>query len=116
MPWLVRFRGKTFAGDEFWDSEFEFEVREALKDRRELSGSADIIISDDAAYSVSIAESTNPDEFPYKGVHGTHDELGEVFIFYGMPDNGDGDVFAFYENSNWGARLDNEVPFKGDGS
>ena len=28
MPWKVRFRDKDFIGNEGWDPEFEFEVRE----------------------------------------------------------------------------------------
>ncbi len=44
MPWKVRFRDKDFIGNEGWDPEFEFEVREALTDTQELSGSAEVII------------------------------------------------------------------------
>ena len=43
MPWKVRFRDKDFIGDEGWDREFEFQVREAMTDTRELPGSAEII-------------------------------------------------------------------------
>ena len=44
MRWKVRIRDKDFIGNEGWDPEFEFEVREALTDTQELSGSAEVII------------------------------------------------------------------------
>ncbi|UXN58938.1 hypothetical protein [Phyllobacterium zundukense] len=39
MPWKVRFRDKDFT----LDPEFEYEIRIALADKRELSGSVEII-------------------------------------------------------------------------
>jgi hypothetical protein len=70
-------------GNEGWDPVFEFEVREALTDTQELSGSAEIIIHVKGAHvdDVTVHESADPDEFPYNGVHGHHPELGEVFLF-----------------------------------
>jgi hypothetical protein len=43
MPWKVRLRDKDFIGNEGWDPESEFEVREALTDTQELSRSAEAI-------------------------------------------------------------------------
>ncbi|RCW83800.1 hypothetical protein [Phyllobacterium bourgognense] len=78
MPWKVRFRDKDFIGIEGWDPEFEFEVREALTDAQELSGSAEIIIhvKGESVDDVTVHESSDPNEFPFNGVHGYHPELG----------------------------------------
>lgn len=119
MPWKVRFRGITFTADDTWDPEFEFNVRESLTDRRDLSGSASIVVhadEDDIIQDVTIAESANPDALPFECVHGRHAELGEVFIFYGVPDEDEGQVYALYENSNWGDQPYNKTPYKGDGT
>lgn len=116
MPWLVRFRGKDFTGNEGWDPEFEDEVLQALTDKRELSGSAEIIfhLKDDLMDDVTIHESTNPDEFPFKAIHGNHKALGEVFIFSGVPD--EGELVALYSAEHWGIEPYNTRPFTGDGS
>ena len=62
MPWKVRFREKDFIGNEGWDPEFEFEVREALTDTEELSGSAEIVIhvKGDSVDDVTVHESPIP--------------------------------------------------------
>ena len=118
MPWKVRFRDKDFMGDEGWDPEFEFEVREALTDTQELPGSAEIIflLKDERIDDVTVHESSDPDEFPFNGVHGHHPELGEVFIFSGVPDEGEGQLIALYSAIDFGDPPYNEERFTGDGS
>ncbi|TXR46292.1 hypothetical protein [Phyllobacterium endophyticum] len=118
MPWKVRFRNKDFIGDEGWDPEFEFEVREALTNTRELSGSAEIIIhlKDKSVDDVTVHESTDPDEFPFNGVHGFHPELEEVFLFSGVPDDGEGQLIALYSAKDFGVPPYNDECFTGDGS
>ena len=95
MPWKVRFRDKDFNGDEGWDPEFEFEVKEALTDTQELPGSAEIA---------------------FNGIHGHHPELGEVFIFSGVPDEGEGQLIALYSAKDFGDPPYNDERFTGDGS
>ena len=119
MPWKVRFRDKDFIGSEGWDPEFELEVREALTDTQELSGSAEIVIhvKGEAVDDVTVHESSDPDEFPFNGVHGHHPELGEVFLFSGVPDEGEGQMIALYSAKNFGALPPfNDENFTGDGS
>lgn len=116
MPWLVKFRGKEFTGNEGWDPEFEDAVLRALTDKRELSGSAKIVfqLEGDFIDDVTIYESTDPDKFPLKGIHGNHVELGEVFIFSGVPDEGEGEVIALYSNNVLPDGPFNSEPFTGD--
>lgn len=118
MPWTVRFRGKDFIGTEGWDPDYEFEVREELTDVRELSGSAEIILhlKGDFINDVTIHETTDPDEFPFDGIHGNHKELGEVFMFSGFPDHGDLEMIAFYSNDIFPDKPFNDQIFTGDGS
>jgi hypothetical protein len=118
MPWKVRFREKDFIGDEGWDPEFEFEVREALTATQELSGSAEIAFHEKEEHidDVTLHESSDPDEFPFNGVHGHHPELGEVFIFSGVPDEGEGKLIALYSAKDFGDPPYNEERFTGDGS
>ena len=100
-------------------SEFEFEVREALTDTQELSGSAEVIIhvKDESVDDVTVHESSDPDEFPFNGVHGHHPELGEVFLFSGVPNEGEGQLIALYSAKNFGALPPfNDESFTGDGS
>ncbi|ATU94181.1 hypothetical protein [Phyllobacterium zundukense] len=92
---------------------------QALTDKRELSSSAEIVfhLKDDLIDDVTIHESTNPDEFPLEGIHGLHPRLGEVFIFSGMPDEGEGQLVALYSAEDFSEPPYNpEQPFTGDGS
>ena len=118
MPWKVRFRDKDFIGNEGWDPEFEFEVREALTDTQELSGSAEIIIhtKGESVDDVTLHESPDPDEFPFNGVHGFHPELGEVFLFSGVPNEGEGQLIALYSAIDFAEPPYNDEQFTGDGS
>lgn len=118
MPWKVRFRDKDFIGDEGWDPEFEFDVREALTDTQELPGSAEIIFheKDHLIDDVTFHESSDPDEFPFNGIHGHHPELGEVFMFSGVPDEGEGQLIALYSAKDFGEPPYNDERFTGDGS
>jgi hypothetical protein len=118
MPWKVSFRDKDFIGNEGWDPEFEFEVREALTDTQELSGSAEIIIhvKDESVDDVTVHESSDPNEFPFNGTHGFHPELGEVFLFSGVLDEGEGQLIALYSAKDFGDPPHNAVCFTGDGS
>ena len=118
MPWKVRFRDKDFVGDEGWDPEFEFEVREALTDTQELPGSAEIVflLKDERIDDVTVHESSDPDEFPFNGIHAHHPELGEVFIFSGVPDEGEGQLIALYSATDFGDPPYNDERFTGDGS
>ncbi|MDR6632287.1 hypothetical protein J2X72_001058 [Phyllobacterium sp. 1468] len=118
MPWKVRFRDKNFIGNEGWDVEFELEVREALTDAQELSGSAEIVnhVQGEHIDDVTIHESSDPNEFPFNGVHGHHPELGEVFLFSGVPDEGEGQLIALYSATDFGDPPFNDERFTGDGS
>jgi hypothetical protein len=82
MPWKVRFRDQDHMGNEGWDPEFEFEVREALTARQELSGSAEIVLhlKDEFIEDVTVHESSDPDEFPFNGIRGHHPELGGIYL------------------------------------
>jgi len=113
MTWKVRFRGKDFALDPYFDPEFEYEVREALADKRELSGSVEIIFheQDERVVNITFNESADPDEFSFVGTHGQHPEMGEVYIFSGMPDDGDPQVLALYSVENFGDAPVNEERF-----
>jgi hypothetical protein len=119
MPWRVRLRDKDFIGNEGWDPEPEFEVREALTDTQELSHSAEVIIhgKDGSVDDVTVHEPSDPDEFPFNGVHGHHPELGEVFLFSGVPNEGEGRLIALYSAKNFGALPPfNDENFTGNGS
>ena len=118
MPWKVRFRDKDFMGDEGWDPEFEFEVREALTDTQELPGSAEIVflLKDERIDDVTVHESSDPDEFPFNGIHAHHPEFGELFIFSGVPDEGEGQLIALYSATDFGDPPYNDERFTGDGS
>ena len=62
----------------------------------------------------SIHESTDPDKYPLKGIHGNHVELGEVFIFWGVPDEGEGQLVTLYSNNVLQDGPFNNEPFTGD--
>ena len=76
-----------------------------MTDTQELSGSAEVIIhvKDESVDDVTVHESSDPDEFPFNGVHGHHPELGEVFLFSGVPNEGEGQLIALYSAKNFGA-------------
>lgn len=104
MTWKVRFRDTDFNLDEGFDPEFEYEIRESLTDKRALSGSVSIIFheEDERIVNITFDESTDPHRLPFTGIHGQHPELGEVYIFYGIPDDGDGQVIALYSAEDFG--------------
>jgi hypothetical protein len=119
MPWKVRFRDRDFNGDEHWDRAFEIQVREAMTDTRELPGSAEILFhakDEDLIDDVTFHESSDPDAFPFHGIHGYHPELGEVFIFSGVPDDGEEQLIALYSARDFGDPPYNDERFTGDGS
>jgi len=85
MPWAIKFRGKDFNLDEGFDPEFEYEVRESLTDKQKVSGSVSIIFheQDDRIVNITFDESTNPDRFPFTGVHGQHPNWERCTFFTG---------------------------------
>ena len=70
MPWKVRFRDQDLIGNEGWDPEFEFEVREALTATQELSGSAEIVEGEGQLIALYSAKDFGP---PYNDVRFTGD-------------------------------------------
>ena len=85
---------------------------------QELSGSAEIVfhLKDESIEDVTVHESSDPDEFPFNGIRGHHPELGEVFIFSGVPDEGEGQLIAPYSAKDFGDPPYNDEMFTGDGS
>jgi hypothetical protein len=89
-----------------------------LTDTHELPGSAEIVFHLKGEYidDVTLHESSDPDEFPFNGIHGHHAELGEVFLFSGVPNEGEGQLIALYSARDFGEPLYNDERFTGDGS
>ena len=90
-----------------------------MTDTQELSGSAEIIIhaKGESVDDVTVHKSSDPDEYLFNAVHGHHPELGEVFLFSGVPNEGEGELIALYSAQNFGGLLPfNDERFTGDGS
>jgi hypothetical protein len=65
----------------------------------------------------TVHEPSDPDEFPFNGVRGHHPELGEVFLFSGVLNEGEGRLIALIALKNFGALPPfNDENFTGNGS
>ena len=71
---------------------------------------------EDLIDDVTFHESPIQTSFRFNGIHGYHPELGEVFIFSGVPDEGEGQLIALYSAKDFGDPPYNDERFTGDGS
>lgn len=103
MPFAVKFRGKDFTLDFKFAAEDIDNLLDGLPDAQELPGSFNIILQEehDRITNITFEESAVPEQLPFTGVHGTHEgdpSFGEVYIFTGVPDEGEGEVIVLHSS------------------
>lgn len=98
MVWAVSFRGKDFNLDDNFDPVFEFAIREELFDVVDVPGSIAVVFyGDDIVTNITFDESSDSDELPLTGIHARHPRLGDVYIFYGAPEEEEPRLIFLYE-------------------
>lgn len=117
MPWKVRFRGKNYSIESYFDEDYMAEVEANMTEVEELPGSFNVAShGEEIVENITIAESADTTEFPFEAVRANHPELGEIYIFKGVPDETEGELHVLYTNTAAHDAVYNETPFKGDGS
>ncbi|MBA8904184.1 hypothetical protein [Phyllobacterium sp. P30BS-XVII] len=111
MVWAVTFRGKHFNLDYTWDPEDIEAIMSRMRGMEELPGSFDVLQHESGLQvtDITFEESFRQNELPFDLLHGFDDSeygCGEVYIFKGFPDHGDGELIVLYEN---GSELDPPV-------
>ncbi|MDQ0996021.1 hypothetical protein QFZ34_001198 [Phyllobacterium ifriqiyense] len=117
MPWKVRFRGKTYSIESYFDEDYMGEVEANMTDVEELPGSFNVEShGEEIVENITIAESADSTEFPFEAVRANHPELGEIYIFTGVPDETEGELHVLYTNAAANDPVYNETAFEGDGT
>lgn len=117
MPWAIRFRGKVFNLESYFDEDYMYEVEANMTDLEELPGSFNVEShGEEIVENITITASADPNEFPFEAVRANHAELGEIYIFTGVPEDTEGELHVLYTNAAANDPVDNETAFEGDGS
>ncbi|MET3649059.1 hypothetical protein [Phyllobacterium ifriqiyense] len=117
MPWKVRFRGKTYNIESYFDEDYMTEVEANMTDVEELPGSFNVVSpGEEIVENITIAESADRTQFPFEAVRASHLDLGEIYIFTGVPEDTEGELHVLYTNAAANNPAYNETAFEGDGS